>query len=297
MTGITLALQDIQNFLPPRRSDVHKGSLGKVLILAGSRGMSGAAILASRAVMRSGAGLATLFTPASLANLIDVQNPEVMTYALPETIYGSISKSSLEHIISTLKNFDTVLIGPGLSGNKNTLGLIRDILEYIRHEQPKIKLVIDADGLKALKKMTRPFSQPVIITPHFGELALLLDRSISEIREKPDFFARKYAAEKQVIVILKSHLTYIVKPDSNKFFITNNGNPGMATAGSGDVLAGLTAGLWASTKISAIKAAAAAPFIHAVAGNIAAAKKSIDGIIASDILEEIPAALKYIKGA
>lgn len=296
MQAIQLTIEEIKTILPARAPDVHKGTLGKVMVVAGSRGMSGAAILASRAVMRSGAGLTTLFTPGTICDLIDVQNIEVMTRPLPETTTGAISRSALNYVLPLIKNYDTLLLGPGLSANKSTLSFTRDILEFISHNKSQIRTILDADGLKGLKKLVRPLKKPIIITPHFGELAAIAGEKIKTIKDRPYYYARKIADRYNVIVVLKSNITYIVRPGSQTYFVNNNGNPGMATAGAGDVLAGIIAGTWSSNKITALQAAAVSPFIHATAGNIAATKRSIDGIIASDILEEIPAALKFIKG-
>ncbi len=296
MPAIQLTLEEVTKLLPTRRPDVHKGSIGKVLVIAGSRSMSGAAILASQSTMRSGAGLTTLLTPVEIAGMIDVQNIEVMTRPLLETGSGTIDKRSLDLVLPLLGQFDVLLIGPGLSGHKSTQCFVRDILEFINSERPHLKTVLDADGLKTLKKIPRPFSNPIIITPHFGELAALAEKNINEIKNRPYYYARQIAERHNVIVVLKSNITYIVEPGKSRYFINNNGNPGMATAGSGDVLSGIIAGLWAANPLSAIQSAAVGPFVHGLAGNIAATKHSIDGIIASDIMKEIPAALKFVKG-
>lgn len=294
--AVQLTFEEVTKLLPPRRPDVHKGSIGKVLVIAGSRGMSGAAILASQSTMRSGAGLTTLLTPIEIAGMIDVQNIEVMTRPLLETASGTIDKRSLDLVLPLLGQFDVLLIGPGLSGHKSTQTFVRDILEFTASKQPQLKTVLDADGLKALKKIPRPFTTPVIITPHFGELSALSEKSISEIKNNPYYYARQIAERYNVSVVLKSNITYIVEPEQPRYFFNNNGNPGMATAGSGDVLAGIIAGLWAANPLSAIQAAVVGPFVHGIAGNIAVTKHSIDGIIASDIMKEIPAALKFVKG-
>jgi NAD(P)H-hydrate epimerase len=297
MAEIFLTLQDLKALLPLRRVAVHKGAVGKVLVVAGSRGMTGAAILASRAALRAGAGLVTLALPAPQVDVVDANNLEVMTFALPATPAGAAAKNSFARLEPLLLKIDTLLIGPGLGIGKNTQSFIYELLCFIRKEGAGLRTVIDADGLRPLRKFIRRFKQPVILTPHFGELAYLAECSIREIRERPVYYARKFADKLNAVIMLKSHVTYIIEPGSSRYFVNQNGNPGMATAGSGDVLSGLTAGLWGSAKLSAVKTAAVAPFIHGLAGGLAAKKRSLDGIIASDILAELPAAFKYVKGS
>ncbi len=293
---ITLSIEEIRDLLPQRRIDAHKGSMGKVLVIAGSRGMTGAAILSSKSVLRAGAGVVTLATVNYLVDLIDVQNLEVMTAPLPETDTGCISSKALDMVAATLNAYDTLLIGPGISANKSTQNFVHDLLKYISTYHKNLKVVVDADALKVIRKIVRPLRMPVIITPHFGELGYILKRTPGEIAEKAEYYAHKLADRCNVVVVLKSHQTIIAEPGKARSFMNINGNPGMATAGSGDVLAGIITGTWASTRISPVKAAVAGVFIHGLAGGYAAAKKSLDSLIASDILDEIPTALKAIKG-
>lgn len=296
MQEIVLDIDEVRAILPVRKNSVHKGSSGKVLVIAGSRGMTGAAILSSRAALRAGAGTVTCAMPSSLSDLVDVNNIEAMTFPLAETKTYSIAREAFPIIKELIKRFDCLIVGPGLSGNPQTIKLVADILQYVSREHPFKKVVLDADGLKALPLLVRPLKMRCIITPHIGELAMLTKRSSKEILLKPVNYARQVANKYHVVVVLKSFRTYIVEPRTTKYFLNYNGNPGMATAGSGDVLSGIIAGLWSSADITALKAAAAGPYVHAMAGNIAANKLSLDGIIASDILNEIPQALKIVKG-
>lgn len=195
-----------------------------------------------------------------------------------------------------LKRFDVVLIGPGLSALESTTDFVRNLLEFISNELPYLNVVIDADALRGLKKIVRPLKMPAVITPHFGEISRLLDRSINEIKEDPANAAWLAANKYNVTVVLKSHQTYLVESSAKDYFVSALGNPGMATAGSGDVLAGVIAGLLAANKFSVLRAAISGVTVHSLAGNLAALKRSQDGIIASDILENIPAALKQLKG-
>lgn len=288
--------QDIQALLPQRPRTAHKGSMGKVLIIAGSMGLSGAALLSSKAVLRAGAGMATLATIRSLAGLIDVTNLEIMTIPLPETRSGTIAEQSLRYLQQIIPRMDVVLLGPGLSGNIRTQNTVRQLLQYISRKAPQLGVVVDADALKAIKKMSSFPRMNLILTPHLGELAALTELSLREVQKNPLPAALLAAKRFRAVVVAKAHRTIIVRPGSRRFFVVEHGNPGIAKAGAGDVLAGLLAGLWASHKLQPIPAATAAAYIHAVAGNIAAHARSIDGIIASDIITEIPAALKYVKG-
>lgn len=296
MRQIDFTLKEIAKLLPRRSDDVHKHSIGRVLVIAGSRGMSGAALLASRSVLRAGAGVVSLAVPAYLTDLVDVENIEVMTLPLLYEESGNISIKAAEKIIPVLKEFDVILIGPGLSAFDSTVFFVRNILEFISKEASFLKVVIDADALRGLKKIVRPLQMPTIITPHFGELSRLLGRSVNEIKAAPAAAAYLAAQKYNVTVVLKSHQTYLVEPSAVAYFVSAIGNPGMATAGCGDVLAGLLAGLLAANKISVLRAAIAAVTVHSLAGNRAALNRSQDGIIASDILENIPQALKQLKG-
>jgi ADP-dependent NAD(P)H-hydrate dehydratase / NAD(P)H-hydrate epimerase len=296
MLEVVLSAGHIRDLLPPRRKNVHKGSVGKVLVIAGSRGMTGAAQLASRAVLRSGAGTVTLALPAALVDAVDAQNIEVMTFPLPQTEKASISADAFGYLKILLRNTDAVLIGPGLSTHPGTITLVEKVLQYISRYCPQLKTVLDADGLRALPRIIRGCRMPLILTPHPGELARLLGKTNRDILARPVYYAQ-YAARKYCcVVVLKGHRTYTCDRNKTRYFLTANGNPGMATAGSGDVLAGIIAGLWVTHKLPANAVGAVGPYVHAVAGNIAANKKSIDGIIASDILAEIPSALRLIKG-
>lgn len=288
--------QDIQALLPQRPRAAHKGSMGKVLVIAGSMGLAGAALLSSKAVLRSGAGLATLATVRSLAGLIDVTNLEVMTVPLPETRVGTIAEQAKPLLSKIIPRMDVVLIGPGLSGNKHTQKCVQALLQFIAQQDPHVKIVLDADGLKAIKKVPQLQHNQLILTPHLGELAALLDMPVRAVQKNTLQAALLAAKRFKAVIVAKSQRTLIVRPGSRRYFVIENGNPGLAKGGSGDVLSGMIAGLWASHKLTAITAAPAAAYIHAVAGNIAAYTQSIDGIIASDIITAIPAALKYVKG-
>lgn len=292
---IILSEDTLSALLPLRPLGVHKYTSGRVLVLAGSRGMTGAALLSARAALRSGAGLVTLAVPYSLADLIDVQTPEILTLPLPDR-RGVLASSALDILTAKISKFDCILIGPGLGAR--TARLVSDLIQFISNYQTGLRVVLDADGLRALPLLQRRrLRMRLVLTPHTGELAAILGVRSASVRRCPYLSARKISARHNAVVVLKNaDKTYIVE-NKDRYFLHNNGNPGMATAGSGDVLAGIIAGLWVSTPgMTTLRAAVAGPYVHGLAGNLAAEEYSIDGIIAGDILQNIPKALKVLKG-
>ena len=264
-----------------RRKNVHKGDFGHILILAGSRPFSGAGVLCSLAAMRSGAGLVTLGIPKSLANpLIKLKSAEVMLLPLPETKEGTLALCGYLTIKKFLTKANVLVVGPGLSQNKSTQALIRKIIA----SAPK-PMIIDADGLNALKgklgvlRSSANYSFPKILTPHAGEMNRLT-------KETPLVFARCYG----IILVLKGHRTTVTGPGGRQY-TNKTGNPGMATAGSGDVLSGIIAA-FLGQGLCAFDAAKYGVYIHGSAGDLAAKEKTEISLIASDIIDKIPLALK-----
>ena len=276
-----------------RKVDAHKGDFGHIFILAGSARFSGAVVLCSLSALRSGAGLVTLGVPASINNaVIKIKHPEVMTFPLPETKEGVLSFAAYGQVKDFSENVDVLAIGPGLSQHKSTQTLIRKIVSSI--DRP---MVIDADGLNALTghlNLLRVSSCGLrvekILTPHPGEMARLLGVSIKEAQRKRETLARKFAKDYKVTLVLKGHHT-IVADYQGKFYLNNTGNPGMATAGSGDVLTGMIAA-FLGQGLSAFDAAKFAVYLHGLAGDMAAKQNSQISLIASDIIAKIPAAIK-----
>ncbi len=275
-----------------RRSNTHKGDYGHILVIAGSKMYSGAAVLCAEAAMRSGAGLVTLAIPESLnSSIIKIKLKEIMTFPLLETKEGTISIKALGKIIEFIKkNIDVVIVGPGLSQNKDTQSFIKKLI--LRIEKP---LVIDADGLNSLVdnldvlRKKSILKHPIVITPHPGEMARLLKKSISEIEENRKVVAKNIATTYNITVVLKGSNTVVV--DTKNYYINKSGNPGMATAGSGDVLAGII-GSFIGQKLNLFDAAKFAVWIHGVAGDLAAKEKTQLSLIASDIINKLPEAIK-----
>ncbi len=272
-----------------RKTNSHKGDFGHVFILAGSRGFCGAAILTVAAALRSGAGLVTLGIPKSLHNVFARRLTEGMIKVLPETKDKTLSTKAYTQIIKFLKEkADILVIGPGLSQNKSTKGLIQKVIKNC----PKA-LVIDADGINALAENPELLrNKHAIITPHVKEMSRLLSISVDKIKNNRKSVAKKAAVEYNITVALKGYKTVVA--DKKHIYINKTGNPGMSTAGSGDVLSGII-GAFLAQRLDAFNAAKYGAYIHGKAGDLAVKKKTQLGLIASDIIEEIPEAIKKSK--
>ncbi|MCJ7657424.1 MAG: NAD(P)H-hydrate dehydratase, partial [Candidatus Atribacteria bacterium] len=276
----------VKSFLPFRAIYSHKGSFGKVFILAGSVGMTGAAYLASEAAMRSGAGIVILGIPRSLNQIMEVKLTEVITFPLAETKKQSLGEDAEETILKLMKNFSVLGIGPGISRELETQRLVRKIIE-----KSNIPLVIDADAIFALSKDTsilKKVKAPPVITPHPGEMAKLINKDIDYILNNRLDIAREIAQEFGVIVVLKGARTVVANKEGEAY-INIGDNSGMATGGTGDVLTGIICSLIAQGTDS-FSAAIAGVYIHGLAGNLARDIKGERGMIAGDILSQVPQA-------
>ncbi|MFA5411224.1 MAG: NAD(P)H-hydrate dehydratase [Candidatus Omnitrophota bacterium] len=276
-----------------RRVDAHKGDFGHIFILAGSGRFSGAAVLCAEAALRSGAGLVTLGIPQGLHQaIIKLKPKEAMTLPLPQTKEETLSLQGYKKIRDFASNIDILVIGPGLSQQKSTQSLIRKVISGIN--KPR---VIDADGLNALSghlKLLRAApggaGRPAILTPHPGEMARLLGVKVDKLQSGREKLALKFARDYKVILVLKGHRT-VVADDKGNLYINKTGNPGMAAAGSGDVLTGMIAA-FLGQGLNAFNAAKYAVYLHGLAGDLAAKEKTQISLIASDIIDKIPEAIK-----
>ena len=249
-------------------------------------------MLSGLSAMRSGAGLVTLGIPESLAKPIIKSKPrEIMMLPLPETEECTLSLSGFAKIRGLAKDIDVVAIGPGLTQHKSTQALVRKIVAEFN--QP---LVIDADALNALAghlnilRDKSPAGRNTILTPHQKELSRLLGVSVEVIEKDRKGIAKKAACDYNLTIVLKGHNTVVADSKGN-LYLNKSGNPGMATAGSGDVLTGMIAAFLAQG-LGAFEAAKYAVYIHGLAGDLAAKNKTQIGMIASDIIEMIPEAIK-----
>lgn len=273
-----------------RKKHSHKGDFGHVFILAGSRGLTGAAALCANGCLCAGAGLATLGIPSSLNLAMEAKLTEVMTLALDETKEATLSLKAKKKILNKLEDCDVAVLGPGLSRNPETQRLIRELIVGIGKN-----MVLDADGLNALAtdvSILKKVKKRCIVTPHPGEMARLIGKNVNEVQKNRLTIAKKFSNQYNAVVVLKGSGTVVA--DRGVHYINKTGNPGMATAGSGDVLTGVIAGFLAQG-LKPFEAAKLAVYVHGLAGDLAAKDKGEIGLIASDILEQIPYAIKQIQ--
>lgn len=274
--------------LPARRPSSHKGTYGHVGIIAGSVGKTGAAAMSALAALRVGAGLVTAAVPSSVNDILEAKLLEVMTLPMPETKARTFARSGLERLLAFAGARDAVAIGPGLTTHPETVDLVQEFVKRI--DRP---CVLDADALNALAGKASLLTEcklPPIITPHPGEMARLEAEATTESVNKDRIgTATRFARERGVVVILKGARTVIARPNGLTA-ICPTGNPGMATAGTGDVLTGMVGGLLAQG-IDPWAAACAATYFHGLAGDLAAKHLGQAGMIASDLIQHIPHAL------
>jgi NAD(P)H-hydrate epimerase len=283
-----------------RRSPAaHKNMVGNVLLIAGSLGKTGAATLAATATLRAGAGLVTVATPQSAQPTLAASSPaEIMTLPLAETSTGTLSATALAQIMALADKKQIIGVGPGLGTNDDTRKFMRGLLD-----QPFPALIIDADGLNSLSpwpdKLNLTPDRPVILTPHIGEMARLAHTTNEEAAKSRLDLARRFAQQHQVIVVLKGERTLIAAPNG-ELYINPTGNAGMATAGSGDVLAGLIAGLIAQlpqiSATTALQATLAAVYLHGLAGDLAAKTLGQRSLLAGDLIQYLAAAILTLGG-
>lgn len=282
--------EDVALLFKPYLPNAHKGDFGRVFIIAGSQGMTGAATLAGKAAVRSGAGLVTVGVPESLHNILEVKLTEAMTKPLPQTTVQSLSVEALDEALAFASKCDAVALGPGLSIHDETKQFVKQFVMAC----PKT-MVIDADAINALAEspdILAKASAPVVITPHPGEMARLLKMSVSEIENDRIAAIRKGLDLWACTILLKGARSLIIAPDRN-LWINSTGNLGMATGGSGDVLTGIITAFIARG-LTPQEAARAGAFIHGLAGDLAAREKGYISLAAGDIIRFLPKAFKAV---
>lgn len=286
--------------LNSRKSNTHKGSYGRVLVIAGSPGLTGAACLCSKATLRSGSGIVTLGVPESLNPVMEAKLTCVMTHPLPETKASTLSNKGRKKIMKLCESHDVVALGPGLSQQPETRELILWLIKNIDRD-----MVIDADGLNALAdnvNALHKIKRHAVLTPHPGEMSRLAGLGSAEDVQKDRLntasqfvqsIQKKLSNERKLILVLKGDKTIVA--DRGKVYVNRSGNPGMATAGAGDVLTGIIASLIGQGH-DVFDSSQLGVYIHGLAGDIAANKKGELSMIASDITEYLPDAfIKYNK--
>ena len=268
----------MRELITPRTSDTHKGDYGRVLIVAGSPGKTGAAHLAASGALRSGAGLVTVASPASCQAIVASLGAEYMTEPIAERTPGSLDPTAVDTTLDLAR--DVVAIGPGLGQANSTKEFIRALVD-----RATMPLVVDADGLNAFvedpDRLAGREGRDVIITPHPGEMARLVGMSVEEVQASRLEIARNFAIAHQVYVVLKGHRTLVATPDE-KVFINPTGNAGMATGGTGDVLTGMIAA-WLAQLLDAEAACKLAVYLHGLAGDLAEADEGEIAMTAVDL--------------
>lgn len=286
--------QAVKTVLPPRTPSSHKGTYGHAAIIAGSVGKTGAAALVAQAALRIGAGLVTVATPHSVNDILEAKLLEAMTVPLPETNARTLARSSLDQVIAFMQTRTAVAIGPGLSTNPETAELVRSLMKHIQRPS-----VLDADALNALTGRATLLSEcktPPILTPHPGEMARLEAGATTQtVNADRIGTARRFSRERGVFLVLKGARTVIARPDG-LVAVCPTGNPGMATAGTGDVLTGMVVGLLAQG-LSSWDAACTATYIHGYAGDLASNRLGQAAMLASDLIAQIPYAFQQLQTA
>jgi NAD(P)H-hydrate epimerase len=273
--------------LPPRRPDSHKGTYGRVLVVAGSRGMTGAAVLCGSAALRGGAGLVQVACPADVQLVVAAGNPCYTTAGIACRADGHYSEACLEELARLAEPADVVAMGPGLGSREDVGFLVRGLLVRL----PSKPVVLDADGLNVLAPLKadglpeRP--GPLVLTPHPGEFARLLGIPTAEVQADRERLTVEFCRRYKLVLLLKGHRTVVT--DGQRVYRNDTGNPGMATGGSGDVLTGLVAAL-IGQGLSAFDAAALGARVHGRAGDLAAGELGQVALTAADLLDYLPGA-------
>lgn len=271
--------------MPPRPLDANKGTFGRVLIAAGSRGMSGAAVLCASAALRGGAGLVRVAVPEGIWSSVAAANPCYTTAPLPQDDRGRLSAAALTELLELLRSNSVAALGPGLGQSAELGNIIASILE-----KTATPLVLDADALNVLVDRLDALHKhggSIVLTPHPGEFARLLGSDIAAVQAHRQELAAEFARRYGVVVVLKGHGTVVT--DGRRVYVNTTGNPGMATGGTGDVLGGLIAALLGQ-KLEPFAAAQLGVYLHGRAGDLAREQVGEVSLIASDLLEYLPRA-------
>lgn len=302
----TLSRAELRAALVDREPDDHKGTFGHVLVVGGSRGMLGAPVLAARAALRSGAGLVTLAVPASLQPFAAAMAPEALTLGLPETSSGAIRADAVSRLKAARKErrYTVLALGPGLSRSPDAEKLTLGILSSI-----PIPAVVDADALNALaaqegagvRALLKTRGAACVFTPHPAEMGRCLRLTTKEVQGDREGSAQRLVRDWGSVAVLKGRKSVIAS--SQRLALNATGGAGLAKGGSGDVLTGLIAGLWAQRLASgrgegdaAFLAAALGAHLHGLAGEAAEKAKTTWGVLASDVVEALPEAFRSLAG-
>jgi hydroxyethylthiazole kinase-like uncharacterized protein yjeF len=295
----TIEKTDAALLVPARPANSHKGDYGRVLIVSGSKGKTGAALMAAKACLRAGAGLVTVGVPETLAGVFQSRAMEEMILPLPDKGDGSLSAEAAKEILSFISaGADVLAIGPGIGVSADTERIMRELI--LNSAAP---MVIDADGLNSITGgagILRKAKSPVILTPHAGEMARLMKGDgpvgsvgTASIESGRISLSLSYSKKTGTYLVLKGTPTVIAEP-GGKAFINTNGNPGMATAGAGDVLTGIVAA-FLGQGLNPLDASVLGTYMHGLAGDIAASQMGMHSLIATDIIEHLPGVFAALK--
>lgn len=288
--GETVEAELVQRLLTPRKRNAHKGSCGKIFVLGGSRGMSGAVCMSARAAMRSGAGLVTAGVPSGINGIFEQKVTEAMSVALSEDENGALDASVCGDVLEYAKNNDVLIIGPGMGRGNGAKNVVRECIKNYTG-----RLIIDADALYALSEdmsVLENSRADIVITPHYAEMARLTGYDTKYIERNSIECARELGEKYNVTVVLKG--AYTVTAGKEKIYVNNEvGNAGMATGGSGDVLSGIIGAILCRTD-DTVDAAACAVYIHALAGDMAKKHFGEEAMCAEDIIEALGDAFREI---
>jgi len=285
-----MTIQDAIQKFPKRPADAHKGYFGHVLAIAGSAGYTGAAFLTSQAAALSGSGLVTLAVGKGIYPIMAAKLTEVMVKPFFETKDSSMSLLAEKELITFSEKCDAVAIGPGISQNKETQQLVRILVG--RLNKP---MVIDADGINACvghADILKSAKAKIVLTPHPGEMSRLIGKDVSEIQQNRKDIALKFAAEYNIVLVLKGRQTVVADP-SGDVYVNETGNEGMATGGTGDILTGMIAS-FIGQGVEPFIAAVLGVYYHGMAGDLAMKEKGALSLLATDLLNKLPEVLKML---
>lgn len=291
-----ITAEDIASFFRPRKLEAHKGDFGHVLVVGGSVGKAGAAAMAGMSALRVGAGLVTVATPRSMLPVVAGFAPEIMTIPMAEGPNGAIASGAMDDaaLQEGLQRATVLAVGPGISRLDSAPEVVRRLVT-----EATVPLVLDADGLNAFAGRSQEMigkGRTLVLTPHPGEMARLLGIKTSEVQKDRVELARRFAREHGVYLVLKGYLTVVATP-TGRIWINTQGNPGMATGGTGDILTGVIAGLLAQHPRQPETAVIAGVFLHGASGNLARDQMGEVSLTATDLLLALPQAIQDLAGA
>lgn len=275
---------------PKRKPDANKKDFGHIFVIAGSSGYTGAAYLTSQAALLSGSGLVTLAVGKSIYPIMAAKLTEVIVRPFFETRDLSLSLMAEKELLNFCQNCDCIAMGPGISQNKETQNLVRNII--CKAEKP---IVLDADGLNAIAahpEILKKAAAPLVLTPHPGEMSRLTGEETESIQNNRKDIALSFAHQYNIVLVLKGSQTVVAKPDG-EYYINKTGNAGMATGGTGDCLTGMIAS-FIGQGLEPFNAAIAGVYFHGLAGDIVAKEKGVLSLIATDLLNKLPEVLRML---